>query len=319
MAGVKTRRHSDSKLSELVGPGKEFIPSEVPTLRAIIQKGILIRDRLVLEQGSAKKDVRVKDIVDELVPLIVAQWQISNAKFAPPVTIKEDSIRAKVERLWGKVEEVKRGRAGKGKGGGKGKGKMEREKVELLLDKLVDITTCPHSIQLCNEPDSGCKDVKKCKFQAHVKCDCPYEKKVPVLELRWLYAQRAKKGEKSSMMMSTDDKPETEKQRKAEKRRCDEIEADMKRKKRQNEEEQLLMQQNAGDEVELEECELGNQEMAEQEEENMFAPSPAVVKEQEEEAVREVDALLEEKLGEFAQHCIELHCFALHWNVVLCI
>ena len=114
------------------------------------------------------------------------------------------------------------------------------------------------------------------------------------------------------MMMSTDDKPETEKQRKAEKWRCDEIEADMKRKKRQNEEEQLLMQQNAGDEVELEECELGNQEMAEQE--NMFAPSPAVVKEQEEEAVREVDALLEEKLGEFAQHC-----FALHWNIVLCI
>ena len=88
--------------------------------------------------------------------------QISNAKFAPPVTIKEDSIRAKVERLWGKVEEVKRGRAGKGKGGGKGKGKMEREKVGLLLDKLVDITTCPHSIQLCNEAESGCKGVKKC-------------------------------------------------------------------------------------------------------------------------------------------------------------
>ena len=99
MAGVKTRRHSDSKLSELVGPGKEFILSEVPTLRAIIQRGILIRDRLLLEQGSAKTDVHTKDIVVELVPLIVAQWQISNAKFAPPVTIKEDSIRKKVERL----------------------------------------------------------------------------------------------------------------------------------------------------------------------------------------------------------------------------
>ena len=61
---------------------------------------------------------------------------------------------------------------------------MEREKVELLLDKLVDITTCPHSIQLCHEPGSGCKDVKKCKFQAHIKCDCHHEKKVPVLELK---------------------------------------------------------------------------------------------------------------------------------------
>ena len=67
MAGVKTRRRSDSKLSQLVGPGKEFIPSEVPTLQTIIQRGILIRDRMLLEQGSAKTDVHIKDIVLELV------------------------------------------------------------------------------------------------------------------------------------------------------------------------------------------------------------------------------------------------------------
>ena len=73
----------------------------------------------------------------------MAQWQISNAKFAPPVTIKEGSIRAKVDRLWGKVEEVKHGRAGKGKGGGKGKGKMERDKVELLLDNWWTSTPAP--------------------------------------------------------------------------------------------------------------------------------------------------------------------------------
>ena len=168
IAGVKKRRHSASKLSEFVGPANEILPSEVPTLRAIIQRGLLVRDRLLLEQGSAKTEIHTKDIIAELVPLISTQWQMSNAKFSPPVTIKEDSIRKKVERLWGRVEEVKRGRAGK----------MEREKVELLLDKLVDITTCPHSIQLCNDPESGCKDVKKCKFQAHIKCDCHHEKKV---------------------------------------------------------------------------------------------------------------------------------------------
>ena len=67
MAGVKTRRRSDSKLSQLVGPGKEFIPSEVPTLQTITQRGILIRDRMLLEQGSAKTDVHIKDIVLELV------------------------------------------------------------------------------------------------------------------------------------------------------------------------------------------------------------------------------------------------------------
>ena len=71
----------------------------------------------------------------------------------------------------------------------------------------------------------------------------------------------------------------------------------MKRKKKQAEEQELLMQQNADNEVELEEHELANQEM--EEDEDMFAPSPIEVKELNEEAMREVDALLEERLGEF--------------------
>ena len=39
-----TRLFSNTKLVELVGPGKEFLPSEVPTLRALIQKGILMQE-----------------------------------------------------------------------------------------------------------------------------------------------------------------------------------------------------------------------------------------------------------------------------------
>ena len=101
------------------------------------------------------------------------------------------------------------------------------------------------------------------------------------------------------MMMSTDAKPETEKQRKAEKRRCEKIEAERKRRKKQEDQEQLLMQQKKDIDVELEEYELGNQEMEEEkeEEEEIFTVSFPMVREQEEEAVREVDALLEEKLA----------------------
>ena len=81
MASVKTRKCSqsltDSKLSSFVGQGKEFLHSEVPTLRAVIQRGILIKEGLILEQGAAKKDIHVKQIVDQLDPLIFAQWQIS--------------------------------------------------------------------------------------------------------------------------------------------------------------------------------------------------------------------------------------------------
>ena len=141
--------------------------------------------RVLVELEKAKTEVHSKDIIAQLVPLIVAQWQIANAKFTPPVTIKEKSIRTKVERLWWMVEEVKRGRAGKGL----------RKKVELLLDKLVDITTCPHTIHLCNEPGSGCQDIKKCKVQAHIKCDCPQECKIPVLELRCMRRGRREEAE----------------------------------------------------------------------------------------------------------------------------
>ena len=108
--------------------------------------------------------------------------------------------------VWKRVEEVVRGRALK----------AEVKKVEDLLDKLLDITTCKHTILLCDQVDSKCKAAKNCLVKAHIKCDCPKESKVLVMELQWLAAQRAKIGEKSSMMMSNNDKVETKRQRKAE-------------------------------------------------------------------------------------------------------
>ena len=53
MAGIKTRKQSYSKLSELVGPGEELLTSTVPTLCA----GILIRERVLVELGKAKTEV----------------------------------------------------------------------------------------------------------------------------------------------------------------------------------------------------------------------------------------------------------------------
>jgi hypothetical protein len=284
--GTRTRHQSGSRLAEYVGPGKELIPSEVPTLRAVICQGILIKEKLFLEQGTAKTDIHLKDIVAQLVPLIADQWRKSNAKFRPPVIIQERSIGAKVERLWGRVEEVVRGRAKK----------AEKEKVEQLLDRLLDITTCSHTILLCTEPGSECKEGKSCKTKAHIKCDCPRESKVPVIELQWLAAQRAKIGEKSSFIMTTNDKVETEKQKKAEKRKAEQYKAEEKRKKKVEEEEQLVKETEKEFFAELG-CET--EEVVELDEEVFSAPI-SLVKEQEEEVMRVVDDLLEERLGEVA-------------------
>ena len=54
-AGAKTRYQSSFKLRDLVGPGKEFFPSEVPTLRAAVQRGVLIKEICMIEKDASKK------------------------------------------------------------------------------------------------------------------------------------------------------------------------------------------------------------------------------------------------------------------------
>ena len=188
--GARTRHQFCTKLGTLVGPGKEFVMSEVPTLRAVIQKGILIKESMMIETGLTEDHVNVVDLVKEVTPLVLAQWQRANAKFVPPVTITEKSLRQKLEKLWRRVDEVAKGR-------GKGINKREKEKVMDLLDKLIDVTTCPHTILSCSEEGSGCGDMKECKVKAHVQCSCPLQNKVPVLDLNWLKVQRAKRSEVS--------------------------------------------------------------------------------------------------------------------------
>ena len=288
--GTKTRGKIKSKLQYLVGAGKEFNPSEVPTLRAAIQRGLLIRERLLWEEGRAKKDIPTLEVVQELAVLIQLQWQKSNPKFSPPVTIQEYSLIKKLQKLWIKVEGValKRGRKG------------ERRKVMAMLDQVLDITTCSHKILLCDEAGSECKGKKACKVKAHIKCSCPLKSKVPVLELLWLAKQRAKRGEKSGMGMDKVDKVETKRQHTALKRKSEEVEAELKRQRKLEEEtEMLLTQQAAAGEflAELDEVEIvqGGREA------NDFDPGSAKSKKQDSNECRKlVDALLDDRLGDKA-------------------
>ena len=71
---------------------------------------------------TSKKNILVGELVKEVAPLVLAQWQKSNAKFVPPVTITEKSLRQKLEKLWRRVEEVAQGKGKGGAEGGEGKG-----------------------------------------------------------------------------------------------------------------------------------------------------------------------------------------------------
>ena len=49
----------------------------------------------------------------------------------------------------------------------------------------MDLTTCPHTIYLCQEPTSNCKNPQKCKIGAHIDFSCTLVEKFPVLDLLW--------------------------------------------------------------------------------------------------------------------------------------
>ena len=284
---AKTRGQIGLKLRDLVGPGKEFLPSDVPTLRGVMQRGLLIKERLMLEEGRGKKQVQVSEIVEELVPLIEVQWQNSNPRFCPPVTIQGYSLRKKLEKLWGRVEKVAHGIVRK----------SEKDKVMDMLDKVLDITTCSCKIALCDEPDSGCKGEKQCKVKAHISCSCPLQNKVPIMELLWLAKQRAKIGDKSELMMDRVDKVESERQLKAFQRKSAEVEAALKRQRKQEEEAEILLQQQAAADDFLAELEE-NEPLSSQEAEE-FEPRNVKSKEQEKEECRQiVDTWLASYLGD---------------------
>ena len=291
---VKARtRHSsgNKKLKEYVGKGKEFDVTEVPTLRAVIQRGLLIKENWMLGQADCKKnEITLQDICKELASDISKQWLKSNNKFSPPVVIEQHSIVIKVRRLWERVEKVAQGNAKK----------AEKVKIDSMLDKLVDITNCSHQIRLCKEAGSGCPDHENCKAKAHIECSCIARNKIPVLDLEWLYYQREKVGEKSNMKMGPVDWAETEKQVKALKNKSAKEAAKAKQalklleKKKYDIEEQEQVKAFIADSNNVEEAENEDDISVEYVDQNRNRKDAA------KEVEKMVDFLLKEKLGDLS-------------------
>ncbi|KAG7169429.1 hypothetical protein Hamer_G027305 [Homarus americanus] len=133
------------------------------------------------------------------VPLL-HQWTKANALFKPPVINQCRTIELKLTKLWHKAVETSLG-----------KGNLARKNEFLhTLDTLFDILTCKCSIQLCSE--SNCSHSGKRENNSHIDCGCPREKKIPVLELEFIKAQRTKAEGQGSMQMGSIDYSETKKQ-----------------------------------------------------------------------------------------------------------
>ena len=90
-----------------------------------------------------------------MAPLVINLWKRCNAKYIPPVIVKEKTEVEKIKRLWVTAAEDAHSRYRA----------AEKEYLESILDKLMDLTTCRHRIYLCQEEDSGCSSLSTAKLK----------------------------------------------------------------------------------------------------------------------------------------------------------
>ncbi|ESN91906.1 hypothetical protein HELRODRAFT_181960 [Helobdella robusta] len=91
-----------------------------------------------------------------------------------------------------------------------GRGTLDKkEKFTEGLDQLFDILHCKCPIVLCSE--YGCNN-PECFQKVHINCNCARDQKIPVIELMFIKAQKAKQGSISIHMIANKDVPETRRQ-----------------------------------------------------------------------------------------------------------
>ena len=278
MGKPKTRRNSGTVISEYIGIPKELNQSELPTNRTVLLKALLLKE----ENQLNARNYTNQQLSTDLAPLVIALWTKSNALFEPPVIIKQDALIKRIVTLLDKMKNVVHGRVKQ----------AEKDKFNLKLDKLMDLTTCPHTIYLCHDMESGCTTPSNCKLQAHNNCVCPRYNKIPPMELRWIYSQRIKVGEISDMQMTKIDYKETLKQITSEKRKTEEQESVTKHHKKGNE--SVIMIDNTVSENILLNDSFETENVA------FIPPIHKITSEQERECRNLVEWVLNERLGDSA-------------------
>jgi hypothetical protein len=61
--------------------------ASLPTNRAIIQRGLLLRDEKLAVEGREGPRYPVKEMAQDLTALVELQWTKANQSFAPPLTL----------------------------------------------------------------------------------------------------------------------------------------------------------------------------------------------------------------------------------------
>ena len=95
----KTRQESSNDLTSFVGTGNEFLISEVPKLRDVIRKGIILKEATPIARHLYTTAVLAKDLTTE----ILALWCKSSTQFKPPVILTEQYLVQKIKTKWREI------------------------------------------------------------------------------------------------------------------------------------------------------------------------------------------------------------------------
>lgn len=201
MSGLRTRNTSGSNLSDLLGKGRELLPSELPTARDILQLGIYLKE--TDPRGPSKYPV--SELINEIYIQTHLQWMKANHLFAFPVMITEKAAKNKLKDLWTLATSLA---TNKNKTLTK---KFKRTSFVDKLDKLFDLLHC------------------HCPLD---KCTCKRETKIPASDLEFIIAQREKVGSKGKLVIGATDSKETKRQIKLIEKKKKQLEQENKRKQK---------------------------------------------------------------------------------------
>ena len=214
-SAIKTRHSSGSAMADYLGPGRTLLLSELPTLRAALKQGLLFKEERILKEDTMRQgrsySYPLTELVTDMTQAVITQYHRANQGFQPPVIISERAVCLKLKLAWETAQKIAKKHITKS---------SQIQAFESKLDRLLDILKCKCPIKLCQEfgcPEQCrrcrncgqcgecklCKDCTECEQGAHIACSCSKEEKIPVLELRFILAQREKKGEKGAMMIAT--------------------------------------------------------------------------------------------------------------------
>ena len=132
MASVRTRYNSESKLASFLGSGRDLLPSELPTLRAVLRAGIKLNE----DKAETKQKYPIQELALDVAKLVEAQWLKANNELIPPKVSTLKSIQRRIQTAWRF-----------------GKKKKKITTIEIFkdtLDKLFDITKCRCKIFPCS-------------------------------------------------------------------------------------------------------------------------------------------------------------------------